>query len=177
MFEQEHTAYLGLGSNLGDKQTKLLECLRRLGEKPGIKITKLSSIYRTSPVGVSRQPDFYNAAVEIKTTLSPLSLLKAVKSIEYEMGREPNSHFRPRPIDIDILLYGDQEVDTLELLIPHSRLTSRAFVLIPLLELNPDLTHPTSFKPLKKCLDEIEPSQKVERIIDAGVIAGELEKS
>ena len=104
-------------------------------------------------------------------------LLKLAKNIEYEMGREPDSHFRPRPIDIDILLYGDQEVDTLDLLIPHSRLTTRAFVLIPLLEIDSYLTHPASLRPLKDYLDAIEPTQIVERIIDAGDIAGRLEKS
>ena len=177
MYMMERTAYLSLGSNLGDKGENLVKALLKLKARIGIKINKVSSIYKTSPVGVTRQPDFFNAAVEIKTTLDPFLLLKTVKDIEYEMGREPDSHFRPRPIDIDILLFGEQEVDTLDLLIPHSRLTSRAFVLIPLLEIDPYLTHPTTFRPLKEYLDEIEPSQKVERIINAGDVAGKLEES
>ncbi len=168
MFETDRTAYLGLGSNLGDKKENIKKALKILEKKPGITLIKYSSVYLTEPVGASRQDDFYNCAVEIKTTLSPQSLLKAVKMIEFAMGREPDSHFQPRPIDIDILLYGDLEVDTLELMIPHSRLSSRSFVLIPLLEINPDQIHPISFKPLKEYLAEIDPPQKVERIIDAG---------
>lgn len=170
----ETTVYLSLGSNQGDRQANLLESLRRLRKTSGIRITKYSSVYLTEPIGVSRQTDFYNAVVEIKTTLSPHDLLAEVKRIEYELGREPNSHFRPRPIDIDILLYGDSEIDSLDLLIPHSRLGRRAFVLIPLLEINQEITHPTSFRLLKEYLDEIGDSQKVERVIDAGEFAGKL---
>jgi 2-amino-4-hydroxy-6-hydroxymethyldihydropteridine diphosphokinase len=168
---QEITAYLSLGSNQGDREANLRDSLDRLGKTDGIKLNKHSSVYLTEPVGVSRQADFYNAVVEIKTTLSAPKLLEVVKKIEYEMGREPNSHFKPRPIDIDILLYGDSEIDTLDLLIPHSRLARRAFVLIPLLEINPHITHPTSFRSLKDYLDEIGESQKVERVIDAGDFA------
>ena len=173
----EITAYLGLGSNQGDREANLRESLDRLDNTEGIKLSRHSSIYLTEPVGVSRQTDFYNAAAEIKTTLSPHDLLSEVKKIEYGMGREPNNHFRPRPIDIDILLYGDSEIDTLDLLIPHSRLARRAFVLIPLLEINPDITHPTSFRSLKEYLDEIGGSQKVERVINAGDFTGKLSES
>ena len=171
------TAYLGLGSNLGDKKAQLEEALKRLNSINGLDVVNHSSIYLTEPMGVTRQPDFYNAVAEIKTSLTPLTLLSEVKKIEYDMGREPNSHFKPRPIDIDILLYGDSEINTLELLIPHSRLTKRAFVLVPLLELDPKLMHPTSFKPLREYLDSIADSQKVERVINAGDFAGEPEKS
>jgi 2-amino-4-hydroxy-6-hydroxymethyldihydropteridine diphosphokinase len=170
------TAYLSLGSNLGNRQQQLADAWNRLNVTPGVKPQKCSSVYMTEPIGVSRQPDFYNAVVEIKTVLSPHSLLATLKKIEYEMGREPNSHFKPRPIDLDILIYGDSEVDTLDLLIPHSRLTKRAFVLIPLLEINPDLIHPTSFRPLTEYLRELGDSQKVERVADAGDITGESQK-
>jgi 2-amino-4-hydroxy-6-hydroxymethyldihydropteridine diphosphokinase len=170
LFEPEKTAFLSLGSNLGDRLGNIHKAIGFLNEKPGITVAKTSSIYLTAPVGVSRQPDFYNAAIEIKTTLPPQSLLKAVKAIEYAMGRQPDSHFQPRTIDIDILMYGDLEIDSLDLRIPHSRLDKRAFVLIPLLELNPDLIHPTTFKPLKQHLAEIKDPQKVERISDAGDI-------
>jgi 2-amino-4-hydroxy-6-hydroxymethyldihydropteridine diphosphokinase len=168
LFNEEHTAYLGLGSNLGDKKENIKNALTLLGEEPGITILQYSSIYSTKPIGASRQSDFYNCAVKIKTTLSPQSLLKAVKNIETEMGREPDSHFQPRPIDIDILLYGNIEINSLDLMIPHSRLPARAFVLVPLLEINPELIHPISFKPLKEYLAEISPPQKAERVIDAG---------
>ncbi len=168
MFNEEHTAYLGLGSNLGDKKENIKNALTILGKKPGITLLQYSSIYLTEPAGTSRQPDFYNCAAKIKTTLSPQSLLKAIKSIETVMGREPGSHFQPRPIDIDILLYGNIEINSLDLMIPHSRLPTRAFVLVPLLEIDPGLIHPISFKPLKEYLAEINPPQKAEKVIDAG---------
>lgn len=177
MVNEEHTAYLGLGSNLGNKKENIKKALTVLGKKPGITLLQYSSIYLTEPVGVSRQPDFYNCVAMIKTTLSPHSLLSAVKRIESELGREPDSHFLPRPIDIDILLYGDTEVDSLDLMIPHSRLSKRAFVLVPLLEINPDLIHPISFKPLREYLTDIDPPQKVERVIDAGELFQSTEES
>ena len=165
------TAYLGLGSNLGDRQANINKAIAKLTNEPGIKITGHSSVYLTKPLGVSRQPDFYNCTVKIKTTLSPESLLQSVKRIEFELGREPDTHFQPRPIDIDILLYGSLELDTLDLRIPHAKLTGRAFVLVPLLELDPELMHPVSFRPLKEYLAQVKLSQKVERVIDAGDIA------
>lgn len=171
MYTTDSGAYLGLGSNLRDKKENIIQALNYLRSNPDITLIRHSSIYLTEPAGISRQPDFYNCAVEIKTTLSPHSLLKAVKTIEADMGRPPDSHFQPRLIDIDILLYGNAEIDTLDLLIPHSRLTRRAFVLVPLLEMNPELIHPISFKPLREYLIEIKPLQKVERVIDAGDIA------
>ncbi len=174
--ELDITAYLGLGSNLGDKQANLKESIEHLNKTNNLNVSKISSVYLTEPMGVTRQPDFYNMVVQVKTLMTPLNILKRAKEIEYTMGRQPNSHFKPRPIDIDILLFGDSEIDTLELLIPHSRLTKRAFVLTPILELEPELIHPTSFKPLKEYLGEIADSQKVERIIDAGDFAGKPQK-
>jgi 2-amino-4-hydroxy-6-hydroxymethyldihydropteridine diphosphokinase len=160
-------SYLGLGSNLGDKKNNLRESLTRLDKIEGVDVIRHSSVYLTEPIGVSHQPDYYNAVAEIKTSLPPHSLLAEIKKIEYEMGRPPDSHFMPRPIDIDILTYGDAEIDSLDLLVPHSRLSKRVFVLIPLLELNPELIHPTSFKPLKEYLAAIGDSQRIERVLDA----------
>lgn len=177
MVKPEITSYLSLGSNQGDRQANLCESVNRLDNADGIKVNRHSSIYLTEPIGVSRQESFYNAVTEIKTTLMPHDLLDEVKKIEYAMGREPNSHFQPRPIDIDILLYGDSEIDSLDLLVPHSRLGRRAFVLIPLLEINPDLIHPTSFRPIKEYLEKIGDTQKVERVMNAGDFARELQKS
>ena len=168
MQKPEITAYLGIGSNLGDKKGNIKKALIMLQRNPDIKLINHSSVYLTEPFGVSRQPDFYNCAVMIKTMLPPHSLLSSIQIIEYDMGREPNSHLQPRPIDIDILLYGELGLDSLDLMIPHSRLTKRSFVLVPLLEITPDLVHPMSFRLLKEYLVEIDPPQKIERIIDAG---------
>jgi 2-amino-4-hydroxy-6-hydroxymethyldihydropteridine diphosphokinase len=168
MIRRGTTSYLGLGSNLGDRVANLRAAILYLGKSVGVTVNKYSSIYHTEPVGVSHQPNYYNAVVEIKTTLSPHELLEVAKNIEYAMGREPYSHYMPRNIDIDILTFGDSEVDSLDLRIPHSRLTRRAFVLVPLLELKPDMVHPTSFRPLREYLEELGDSQKVERVPDAG---------
>jgi len=162
------TAYLSLGSNLGDKQENIRAALRILGDKPGITLAKYSSIYLTEAIGVTRQLDFYNAVARIQTSLSPQELLRTTQSIQDELGRQPESHHQPRPIDIDILFYGDMEINSPDLIIPHSRLTRRAFVLIPLLEISPNLIHPVTFRPLEEYLAQIYPPQKVERIIDAG---------
>jgi len=141
--------------------------LRLLRDTPGMILLKHSSIYSTEPIDVAGQPEFYNAVAGLETTLSPSSLLKLVKSIESDLGRQPNAHLESRPIDIDILLYGNQVVDTVELTIPHSRLPRRAFVLVPLLEINPELAHPVTLKSLREYLVEIEPPQRVEKITDA----------
>jgi 2-amino-4-hydroxy-6-hydroxymethyldihydropteridine diphosphokinase len=168
LFEYERTCYLGLGANKGDKKDNLVKALTVIGQKPGITLLRHSSIYQSEPIGVSRQPEFYNCVAEIRTVLEPHGLLHLVKNIEAELGREPNSHMLPRIIDIDILLFGDLEVDSLDLMIPHSRLTRRAFVLVPLLELNPELVHPVNLRPLKEFFDSITPPQKVRKVIDAG---------
>jgi 2-amino-4-hydroxy-6-hydroxymethyldihydropteridine diphosphokinase len=177
VFDYERTCYLGLGSNKGDKRDNIAKALNALGQKPGITLLRHSSIYESEPVGVSRQPDFYNCVAEIRTVLEPHGLLHVAKAIEAELGREPNTHMLPRPIDIDILLFGDLELDSLDLMIPHSRLSRRTFVLMPLLELNPDLIHPVSLKPLKDFLTTIAPPQKVRKVIDAGELFARTEES
>jgi 2-amino-4-hydroxy-6-hydroxymethyldihydropteridine diphosphokinase len=177
LLEYQITCYLGLGANKGDKTANLRLALDTINKRAGITLLRQSSVYESVPVGVSRQPDFYNCVAEIRTGLEPHLLLKAIKGIEYELGREPNSHLLPRPIDIDILLYGDLEVDSLDLMIPHSRLTKRAFVLIPLLELNPELIHPISREPLKGYLDAIQPPQTVKKVMDAGQLFERTEEN
>jgi 2-amino-4-hydroxy-6-hydroxymethyldihydropteridine diphosphokinase len=177
MSEYETTCYLGLGANKGDRKDNIKTALTTLGDRPGISLVKYSSIYETEPVGVTRQPEFYNCVAEIMTAMEPHQLLKVLKGIEYELGRKPNTHLLPRPIDIDILLYGDMEVDSLDLMIPHSRLTRRAFVLIPLLEINPDALHPISRKSLKEYFNEIKPPQKVKKVIDAGELFERTEEN
>jgi 2-amino-4-hydroxy-6-hydroxymethyldihydropteridine diphosphokinase len=165
---EEKSAYLGLGSNLGDKKENIKKALRLIENHPDLALINYSSIYLTEAIGVKSQPDFYNAAVLINTKLSPQKLFETVKLIEQQLGRVPDSHFQPRPIDIDILLYDNLTLDSPLLVIPHPQLSKRAFVLIPLLELNPELIHPVSLKPLKEYLIDINPPQTVERIIDAG---------
>ena len=134
--------YLGLGSNLGDRQVNLERALKLLGER--LQIELVSSIYDTEPVGYGEQPRFLNAVCRAQTELGPLQLLSLVKGIEASLGRVPGFPDAPRPIDVDIILYSDLVMETPELTIPHPRFRERAFVLIPLLEVAPDLRHPVS---------------------------------
>jgi len=139
----ERTGYLGLGSNLGDRRAHLRAAIEGLGEH-GVEVEAVSSLYETEPVGeILDQPDFLNAAVRIRTRLEPEELLAACKAVEVEHGRMfGGPRHGPRPIDVDLLLLGDLEHATDALKLPHPELTSRRFVLAPLLELDPDLALP-----------------------------------
>lgn len=136
-------AYLGLGSNLGDRQAHLRAALERLKREAG-PLVALSAVYETEPVSYKDQPWFLNLACCIQTTLSPSELLDLAKRIEKELGRarQREIRFGPRPIDIDILFYDDLILDSPPLTIPHPRLHERGFVLIPLNEIAPQLRHP-----------------------------------
>ena len=151
---QPSTVYLGLGSNLGDRQEHINKALELLSEK--VQVMQVSSIYETKPVGFSDQPDFLNAVCEIKTSLEPLQLLILAKGIESTMGRTPTFRNGPREIDIDILLYNSQSMTNEDLTLPHPGLEERAFVLVPLAELAPDLVHPASGKTIKELSESIE---------------------
>ncbi len=136
-------AWLGLGSNQQQPMDQLTEALGRLAETKGIGILRTSSFYRTPPWGDEQQDDFINAVVQIETSLEPLNLLGELKTIENLMGRKRSGRrWGPRLIDIDLLLYGDQQLHMDELEVPHSRMHERAFVLIPLAELDPELDIP-----------------------------------
>lgn len=133
-------AYLCLGSNLGRREKNLSRALAWLSTK--VRLEQISSVYETEPVGYREQPMFLNLVCRIATTLSPEELLLLAKEIETRMGRTPSFRNAPRPIDIDILFYDDQIVASKNLAIPHPRLHSRAFVLLPLAEIAPNLVHP-----------------------------------
>lgn len=135
------TVYLGLGTNLGDREANLKEAVRRLNEA-GVRVLARSPLYETTPVGYLDQPDFLNAVCRAETDLAPGDLLCVVKGIEAEMGRRPAFRNAPRPIDVDILFYDDLVLSTPDLAIPHPRLAERAFVLVPLADLAPGLRHP-----------------------------------
>ena len=150
---QPITVYLSLGSNLEDRRTHLDQALDFLAER--IKIEKKSPIYDTAPVGAASQPRFLNMAVQISTRLPAATLLFMAKGIEAKLGRVPIDS--PRPIDIDILFYGDQVINTPpQLVVPHPRLSERAFVLLPLADIAPDLVHPITKKTVKQLRDEVQ---------------------
>jgi len=133
-------AYLGLGSNIGDKAATLAEAVARLAATPGIRITARSSDYRTPPWGDTDQDWFLNAAVAVDTTLSPHALLEAGLAIETALGRVRARRWGPRVIDIDVLFYEGAAVADERLVLPHRFVRERAFVLMPLAEIAPDLT-------------------------------------
>jgi 2-amino-4-hydroxy-6-hydroxymethyldihydropteridine diphosphokinase len=139
----ERVGYLGLGSNVGDSEGHLRVALELLSVH-GVTIEAVSSTYVTEPVGeILDQPDFLNAAVRIRTALEPEQLLDACKGVEAERGRQFDlPRHSPRPLDVDLLLLGDLELQTERLTLPHPQVRNRRFVLAPLLELDPDLTLP-----------------------------------
>jgi len=146
--------YLGLGSNIGDRLDNLAKA-RTLLEKI-IHIVKLSSVYQTAPWGYAQQEDFYNQVVSAQTSLNPNKLLRNLKKIEKKLGREKNFRNGPRVIDIDILLYDDLIIKRRRLQIPHTLMHERAFVLVPLAEIAPDLIHPILKQPVAEMLNQID---------------------
>ncbi|HEY4690477.1 MAG TPA: dihydropteroate synthase [Anaerolineae bacterium] len=147
-------AYLGLGSNLGDRHANLIAALDHVRRRA--RLIDLSAIYETEPWGVADQPRFLNAACAIETDLSPRDLLAWLKSIEEEMGRQPSVRYGPRLIDLDLLLYGDAIVDAPDLAVPHPRLAERAFVLVPLSEIAPDVVHPVLHVPVRELAARVD---------------------
>jgi len=131
--------YLALGANLGDRQRNLAVALRRL--EPLVRIEAVSALYETEPVG-PEQPKYLNAACRGVTGLAPRALLRHLQEVEREIGRRGGERWGPRPIDIDLLLYGDMLIDDDDLRVPHPELAERAFVLAPLAEIAADVTHP-----------------------------------
>jgi 2-amino-4-hydroxy-6-hydroxymethyldihydropteridine diphosphokinase len=135
------TAYIGLGSNLGDRMGHLRAAVKSLSAR-GLEPAALSSVYESDALGPP-QPDYLNAVVSVSTSLTPRELLEALKAIEAELGRHHTERWGPREIDLDLLLYGDEMLEDEGLTVPHPEMTRRSFVLLPLLEIAPDLDLPS----------------------------------
>jgi len=164
----ERIGYLGLGSNVGDRRAQLIAAIDALSSH-GVRVLASSSTYETEPVGdILDQPDFLNACVRIATVHDPEALLDACKAVERELGREPSPpapRHAPRPIDVDLLLLGDLTYASERLCLPHAEVTSRRFVLIPLLELDPGLATPDGRR-LAEALAALDPAVRVSRAGD-----------
>lgn len=141
--------YLGLGSNIGDREQQLKSAVERLDQVTDIHVQQVSSMYETKPVGYVVQPDFLNVCLHIKTSLSPEVLLQQCLDIEKELHRVRKVRWGPRTIDIDVLLYGDQIIESEQLIVPHPRMTERAFVMIPLNEIASHVIEPRSKKTIQ----------------------------
>jgi 2-amino-4-hydroxy-6-hydroxymethyldihydropteridine diphosphokinase len=148
------SVYLGLGSNVGDRKGNLGSAIAFVSER--LHVEKVSSVYDTTPEDNPDQPRFLNMVVLARTTLEPQVLLSLLKGIESKLGRVPSTPYSPRPMDIDILFYGNEVLSTPSLTVPHARIQERAFVLVPLNEIAPELKHPGNGKSVKQMLTDLK---------------------
>ncbi|CAM4376954.1 2-amino-4-hydroxy-6-hydroxymethyldihydropteridine pyrophosphokinase [Bacillus manliponensis] len=135
----KHIAYIALGSNIGERYAYLLEAIEMLGGHSQIRVEDISSVYETDPVGYTDQDKFLNLVIKISTNLSPQELLKVTQKTENELGRKREVRWGPRTIDLDILLYNHENIEAENLIVPHPRMFERAFVIVPLLEINQEI--------------------------------------
>jgi dihydroneopterin aldolase/2-amino-4-hydroxy-6-hydroxymethyldihydropteridine diphosphokinase len=156
-----NTAYISLGSNLGDRKGNLMSALSEIREAKSMKVTRISEIYETSPVGYLEQDNFLNCAIEIKTLLSPLELIEFMAAVENKLKRERIYKLGPRTIDLDVLIYNDLITCYEDLIIPHPRMHERLFVLEPLCQIAPYLIHPILKKRIIELRDEVSKVHKL----------------
>ena len=156
-------AYIGFGSNIGDRLAHIQNAIHALSKTEGITLQKISSVYKTDPVGYEAQAQFLNGVAAIQTTLPPLSLLHILKGIETAIGRKHRTRWGPREIDLDILIYGDLCLQAEKLIIPHPEMHRRGFVLVPLAEIAPDLVHPVFQETIQTLRNRLEDDKSVLR--------------
>jgi 2-amino-4-hydroxy-6-hydroxymethyldihydropteridine diphosphokinase len=160
----KHIAYIGIGSNLGDKLNHCEKAISEILKVDHHKLLAKSSFFKTQPIGYTSQDWFINGVIKIETDLEPLGLLQVLKTIESHLGRTETFRWGPRTIDLDILIFDDREMKTEELQIPHPLLHERQFVLIPLAEIDRDLLHPVLKKTVGEILENFKEDQGVEKL-------------
>lgn len=156
------TAHIAFGGNVGDVKDNLRRALTAVARLPQTRLVRVSSLYRTAPVGVLDQPPFVNGALEVVTALEPRALLTALLAVEQDFGRTRELRWGPRTVDLDIALWGPRVVREADLQIPHPRLRERAFVLVPLTEIAPDAVDPETGSPVAALLAALGPTPGVE---------------
>lgn len=155
-------SFLSIGSNVGDRSEYIKEAIRLLHEEKEVKVLQTSSLYETAPIGYIDQPQFLNAVILVNTGLSAVELLNVCQEIEWKLGRKREIRWGPRTLDLDILLYNHENIETERLSVPHPRMVGRAFVLVPLLEINPTIMLPTTDTPLNDILEKLEDKEGVQ---------------
>lgn len=158
----KHLAYISLGTNLGDRSGNLASALRLLQQQKGVKLEEWSSVYETEPVGYLKQDRFLNMVISVSTNLSALELLRVCQRVEQKLGRKRLIRWGPRNIDLDILLYNHENIETEQLTIPHPQMLGRAFVLVPLMEIDERVKVPRAEKSLADYLREIPDREGVQ---------------
>jgi 2-amino-4-hydroxy-6-hydroxymethyldihydropteridine diphosphokinase len=150
------TAYIGIGSNVGDPLSNCLKAIDLINNMDGCRVADRSDFFRTEPVGSISQEWYVNGVVRIETTLAPRELLRSLLAIESHMGRVRRQKWEPRIIDLDILLYGNEVLEENDLRIPHPLMHQRRFVLMPIVELNPGLVHPVIGRSMAELMDDLD---------------------
>ena len=154
-------AFIGIGSNEGDRLKHVSDAVRALGAVSGIRVVQLATIIETEPMGGPPQGPYLNTVVELETALAPEELLRKLKDIEQQLGRQPSAQrWSPRPIDLDLLLYDDRVIESPELCVPHPRLPERRFVLEPLAQLAPEVVHPVLHRSVAALLEDVLASER-----------------
>ncbi len=159
-----HIAYIGIGSNIGNKIEHCQKAISEILKVKGHKLSAQSSLYKTRPIGYTAQDWFINGVIKIETEMEPVELFRTLKAIESQLGRKETFRWGPRVMDLDLLFYDDIQIQTEELHVPHPHLAERQFVLIPLAEIDRNLVHPVLKKTMGEILDEMKEDQGVERI-------------
>jgi 2-amino-4-hydroxy-6-hydroxymethyldihydropteridine diphosphokinase len=159
-----HITYIGIGSNLGDKINQCKKAISEILKVDQHKLLAKSSLFKTQPIGYNSQDWFVNGVIKIETDLEPLDLLRMLRTIESRLGRKETFRWRPRPIDLDILLFDEKEIKMEELQIPHPLMHERQFVLVPLAEIDRSLIHPVLKKTIQELLENIKEDQGVEKL-------------